>query len=59
MFILGRNFSPLASETRVKEPVIKACEAMMAATVAKITANILKLAGIDVKKGLISAPLPL
>ena len=38
MFILGKNFNPLASATRVNEPVIKACEAITAAIVAKTIA---------------------
>ena len=39
IFILGKNFKLLASETKVNDPVIKACEAIIAAKVAKIIAK--------------------
>ncbi|GIL33603.1 hypothetical protein PGA11657_15320 [Lactobacillus paragasseri] len=52
IFILGKNFKPLASETKVKEPVIKACEAMIAARVARIIAKNFHWLGRASKNGL-------
>lgn len=45
IFILGKNFKLLASATKVKEPVINACEAIIAAIVAKAIANKRQLLG--------------
>ena len=52
MFILGKNFNPLASATRVNEPVIKACEAITAAIVAKTIAIKRIFCGMISKNGL-------
>ena len=52
IFILGKNFKLLASETKVNDPVIKACEAIIAAKVAKIIAKNFHWLGRASKKGL-------
>ncbi len=57
IFILGKNFKPLASATKVNEPVIKACEAITAAIVAKTIAAKRMFCGIISKNGL-KSPFP-
>ena len=49
----GQKLSDIASENIVKEPVINAWEAIIAAAVAKITAGIIKNCGNMPKKGLV------
>ena len=48
---LGNNFKRIASETSVKEPEMSACDAMIAARVAKITAIMLNPWGTLAKNG--------
>ena len=43
---LGNKFNLIASETRVKDPEIKACEAIIAAKVEIMIPNIKRLLGI-------------
>jgi len=51
IFNRGNNFNLIASETRVNDPVISACEAITAAIVANMTPMTVKLAGIIWKNG--------